>query len=654
MIRRFLFAALALLAVLTPSLAEERIERFVSDVAVQKNGDLIVTETIQVWAEGRQIRRGILRDFPTVYHRADGSRVEVGFDVQSVMRDNQYEAFTTERMANGVRIRIGSAGVSLNTGSHTYEIKYRTTRQIGFFKSYDELYWNATGTGWTFPIDVAEARITLPEGVPIIQNAIYTGPQGAHGKDAVVVEQQRGRIVFRTTSRLPVANGLTVAAGWEKGVVAEPTNMQRIEAMFGDDPALKPAAIGGGLVIGFYLIAWLCIGRDPRRGTIIPLFGPPEGMSAAGVRFVRQMGMDNRVFAAGIVGLGVNRCLKMFDRGTSQSLRHVKDGHPADLAEKALEAKLFAEGATLELTPSKHERIAASRLELYETLKEIYGGLFRNNFWVAGIGLGCGVIATVAIIVAYGDSYDTAMPGIFAGVLIPLNPILIGCGMMSGGRRLAGPRGMTRLLIGAAVAVLAVAFGIAVLVHHIGSGYAIVPGLVPYVLAAFGGFGFAWMQAPSREGRRIMDQIDGFKQYLSVAEEDRLEFLNPPKKTPELFERFLPYAIALDVENSWANRFTEVLAAAGVGVAVSAWYSASQNTLSSDRASQVDHITSFTDRIGDTLSQAIASAATPPGSSSSTSSWSSGGSSFSSDSGGGSSGGGDSGGGGGGGGGSGW
>src|SRR5882762_7275357 len=147
MIRRLLFAALTLAAALTPglvtpSLAEERIERFVSDVAVQRNGDLIVTETIQVWAEGRQIKRGILRDFPTTYHRADGSRVEVGFDVQYVMRDGQYENYTTERMANGVRIRIGSAERTVNTGSHLYIIKYRTTRQIGFLQSYDELYWN--------------------------------------------------------------------------------------------------------------------------------------------------------------------------------------------------------------------------------------------------------------------------------------------------------------------------------------------------------------------------------------------------------------------------------------------------------------------------------------------------------------------------------
>ena len=69
-------------------------------------------------------------------------------------------------------------------------IRYRTTRQIGFFDDFDELYWNATGTGWTFPIDFAEARITLPDKVEFKQTALYTGPQGAQGKDATVVEQQ--------------------------------------------------------------------------------------------------------------------------------------------------------------------------------------------------------------------------------------------------------------------------------------------------------------------------------------------------------------------------------------------------------------------------------------------------------------------------------
>jgi uncharacterized membrane protein YgcG len=635
--RRILLAALVAAAALTQAQAEERIERFISEVDVQRNGDLIVTESIQVWAEGRQIKRGILRDFPTTYRRADGSRVEVGFEIQFVTRDGAYENYVTERMANGVRIRIGRADGSINTGSHLYVIKYRTTRQIGFFEKYNELYWNATGTGWTFPIDMAEARIHLPENVSITQSAIYTGPQGARGRDATIVEQKPGFIVFRTTKPLPVANGLTVAAGWPKGVVHEPTQVQKIEAMLKDDPALLAAGVGGGLVIGFYLLAWFLVGRDPRKGTIIPLFGPPKGMSAAGVGFVHGMGMDKRTFAAAIVGLGVNGRLKLVDRGETPVLRHLKSGKPADAAEQAVETALFASRSSVELDQANHETISGAHHQLHDALRGAYGGLFRNNFWLSGLGFAVVVAATAAIVLRYGESYSAVAQGIFFGIFIPLIPLMIAAAVVRSGWREGGGRGQNRMLIGLVVGMAAVAIGIGFLTYNIGFGPAIWPAMVPYVLAVLASLGFRWLQAPNKEGRGLMDQIDGFKQYLSVAEEDRLEFLNPPKKTPELFERFLPYAIALNVENSWANRFTGVLAAAGVGAAVSSWYDG--------RDFSADRMSSFTERVSDNLSRTIASASTPPGSS---------GGSDSGSSGGGSSGGGSSGGGGGGGGGSGW
>ena len=119
------------------------------------------------------------------------------------------------------------ADVFLDNGEHDYEIKYRTTRQIGFFADYDELYWNATGNGWPFAIDLAEARIHLPEAARFIQTAFYTGPQGASGKDARVVSEQPGTVVFRTTQVLPPNNGLTVAAAWPKGIVTPPADTQR-------------------------------------------------------------------------------------------------------------------------------------------------------------------------------------------------------------------------------------------------------------------------------------------------------------------------------------------------------------------------------------------------------------------------------------------
>src|SRR5262249_40191997 len=104
---RIALALALVLAALNPAGAVERILRFVSDVTVERNGDLAVTETIAVQAEGNQIRRGILREFPTTYRRRDGARVVVDFDVLSVTRDGAAEPWTTEQLSNGVRVRIG-------------------------------------------------------------------------------------------------------------------------------------------------------------------------------------------------------------------------------------------------------------------------------------------------------------------------------------------------------------------------------------------------------------------------------------------------------------------------------------------------------------------------------------------------------------------
>ena len=132
-LRRAALALLVLLAGLAPATGAERIPSFISDVKVLTNSDLLVTETIRIQAEGDAFKHGLLRDFPTTYTRRNGTRVRVGFDVQSVTRDGVREAFTTERKGNGVEVRIGDPDVMLSFGRHEYLIRYLTTRQIGFF-----------------------------------------------------------------------------------------------------------------------------------------------------------------------------------------------------------------------------------------------------------------------------------------------------------------------------------------------------------------------------------------------------------------------------------------------------------------------------------------------------------------------------------------
>jgi uncharacterized membrane protein YgcG len=638
---RTAFAVAILVTASAPAFAVERILHFISDVRVEKNSDLLVTETIRVQAEGREIRRGILRDFPTRYAGRDGRRVEVGFEVLSVTRDGRPENYSIEGLSNGVRVRIGSGDRTVPMGPNTYVIRYRTTRQIGFFDTFDELYWNATGTGWTFPIDVAEARITLPEPVNFTRTAIYTGPQGAKGTDARIVEQRPGFIVFRTTRPLPARNGLTVAAGWEKGIITPPTQTQLARYWLSDNLPAVTAGIGLLLLLGYYLFAWFRVGRDPNRGTIIPLFVPPKGMSAPAVRYVYEMGFDDRAFSAGILDLAVHGGVKLNDTGSQMQLTEVQGARDVSPPVARMANELFRGSKTLLLDNVNHAKIGAAKTELEQRLKALYQkAMFTNNYGWSSIGVLLWAVFTAAIALSVFLTYGGELGGaMLFGTAFAAPAISVMTAFVLG--LVSGQTGLLTFLFGF---LFAGAFAIAGLAVLLGATYEAtksifnlytVAMLMPVLTAPLVALAFYILKAPTVQGRNVMDEIEGFKQYLGVAEEDRLNHLHPPEKTPELFERYLPYAVALDVENRWAERFAGVLAAAAAaGAATAAWYSG-------DRFSDNDW-GGFASRVGSSLASTVASASTAPGSS--------GGSGGSS----GSSGGGSSGGGGGGGGGSGW
>ena len=209
---------------------------------------------------------------------------------------------------------------------------------------------------------------------------------------------------------------------------------------------------------------------------------------------------------------------------------------------------------------------------------------------------------------AYGVSYGDNAQGIVAGMSIPLIPLMIAAPVIRV-RLAAGRRpGHDRMLIGLIVAVVFIRIGVAIVSYNAGFGPAIWPAMVPYALAPLAALGFRWLQAPSREGRRVMDQIDGFKQYLSVAEEDRLEFLNPPKKTPELFE-----TLSALCHRAATSR------TAGPTASPACWRPRASAPRcrpgTTARNSAPTRASSFTERVSDNLSRTISSASTPPGSS---------------------------------------
>ncbi len=309
---RALFAAL-LLSLPFSSLAEEYIESFHSDIEVQRNGDLRVTETIVVRAEGKSIRRGIFRDFPTRYTTAKGRSMSVGFEVLSVQRDGRTEPYHIKNQSNGKRLYIGDPNIYLSPGFYEYQIQYLTTRQLGFFDDFDELYWNVTGNGWAYRIDRASARVTLPEFVTDFQLGGYTGPQGSTAQNLRYRRSTSNQAYFESSQPLDRGEGLTIVAGWPKGLVDEPSASQR-RAWFFED--YQPALIAGGGVLAlfaYYLTLWQWYGRDPESGVIIPRYQPPAGYSPASMRFVQNMGYDKKCFTSAIINLSAKGATEIND-----------------------------------------------------------------------------------------------------------------------------------------------------------------------------------------------------------------------------------------------------------------------------------------------------------------------------------------------------
>jgi uncharacterized membrane protein YgcG len=602
--------ALLILVAATSAQAEERIQRFISDVQVQKDSSLEVTETIDVRAEHDRINRGIYRDFPTRYRGRNGSQVRVGFTFRGATMDGMSVHAWTETIPNGVRVLTGTDEM-IPIGDHRYVIRYSTTRQVGRFKDFDELYWNATGSGWEFPIDVAEARIRLPEAVRFGQRAAYTGGQGSTSSNATVAGEKPGEILFRTTQPLGPREGLTVAVVFPKGVVNAPDEQKYWLTDYG------PLAVGAaGLLglLGYFFLAWKRVGRDPREGTVVPIFSPPDDLTPAAMRYVSKMGADDRTFAAALIDMGVRGHIRMVeeDGGWLSSdktrLERVASTEPLPTDEEAALRELAMTGETIVMEQKNHAKFAASQKALGTVLKNKYEGkLFHKNWgWaLTGIILVFGAVwLSSAAVVAATDGGQIWLIGVGIG-LLALAVVLVA--LMQG----TSQTGKCLLTVGAFICgSLAFATGAPIFFQALNSGWwqpLVLPLLaLPVALSAF-----AWIDAPTKEGRAVLDRIAGFKQYLSITERERLDRMHPPEDTPELFERYLPYAVALGVENRWADRFANVLAAASAaqgGRQGFGWYSGSSDPWSNPGR--------FVNAMGSSLSSAVSSASSAPGSSS--------------------------------------
>jgi uncharacterized membrane protein YgcG len=597
------------------AIAREAITSFRSDVTILQDASLVVRETITVIAEGNQIKRGIVREFPTSYKDRYGHRFRVNFEVQSVRRGGQAEPWHTEKRSNGVALYVGSADVVLERGEHQFEIIYRTTRQIGYHDDFDELYWNVTGNGWRLPIEKVVYTLNLPGQSRAIQIAAYTGASGEAGKDYRLTDDTQGLVRVATTRSFAEGEGLTVAVSFPQGLIHRPDAGEKTNLFLRDNAGILAGLIGLVVILGYYLFFWDRSGRDPEGGAIIPRFKPPEGFSPAAARFVYKMSYDRKAFSSAVINMAVKGYLEIDEEGDEFTLRQI--GTSSDMltrGEHRIASRLFSASDQITLVNENHT-IVARAISAFETgLKSEYQHTYfitNLKFFIGGL-----VLTTLSIFAVAIMNANLSPPPItiaVMGITCALAAATAVFTLNFQNRKTVPQVNFASLLSSRSFkyAVIALVFFPQVAIGTVLTGE--LGTAVPLLGLAFGlvnGVFLVLLKAPTQMGRSILDEIEGFRLYLGVAEQDRLNQLNPPEKTAELFEKFLPFALALDLENAWSEKFTDVLAAAGAAgeeyhprwYRGRRWHSGSVGSFSSD--------------LNSTFSNAIASSAVAPGSSS--------------------------------------
>lgn len=504
LLRRVFAVAFLALGLALSAFAQEEIRWFSVEIDVEQDGDIVVTETIAVNVEGREIRRGIFRDLPANYlDNETGGELPYRYDILSVQRDGEREPYSRETTFNAVQIRIGDPDIFLERREHVYELRYRVKNAIRHAETYDELYWNITGSYWQFPITSASARVTFPGGANAREVNVYTGGLGSTDRYADY-QFSAGVHQFATTQPLQEREGLTVSLILEKGIIDPPSLGDESWLWWARYGSLTALAGSFFALLIFYYRSFDRVGRDPAKGPVFPQYEPPEGYSPAAAHHIYHRGFSgHEALTATLMYLSAKGFMRI-DVEPGHKTRTTLTKRANEAAEslspetRMLFEDLFGSNETVDLG----EKYDASFTAAYNAFKSDVTKTFGASYfkWNAGYVVAGGVLSVLAIVFAilqfsFWSVWHTA--GIVA--LVALNLLFM------------------------------------------------------YL-----------MPAPTRRGQEVRTHLEGFRLYMQKAEQLQLNSVEigseaPPPMTVERYETFLPYAVALGVEKPWTKHFERLI-----------------------------------------------------------------------------------------------
>jgi uncharacterized membrane protein len=509
------FLRILLLVVLAPlpALAREySVQSFNAQITVKTDGTIEVTEIIETRFVGSY--HGIYRTIPVEYTTPQGLNYTLLVEPLSVTDDDFHELnYDQSRQGRNLKFKITVPGA--RDATRTVILRYRVLDALRFFENHDELYWNVTGNDWDVPIQSARAQIELPAGVSGLRAIAYTGTFGSRTQDAEV-SINGNTVMIQASHSLGFHGGLTAVVGWDKGFVHEPGVSQKVVLFLRSNwPLFLPIV---ALAIMLYL--WWTRGRDPERDSITVQYEPPDKLTPAECGTLVDNEATMRDITATLVDLAVKGFLSIEQTDESHLLGlthnkgyifHLKQPAtqwaPARPHEQEMLAGLFDDGASTSV------KLSDLQNSFYTHLPAIRDRIFNSLM---------------------ADGYYLHRPD-------TVRAAYIGAGVVLGAILIAGG------------GALAIATGVARLTWTIAG---IATGAVICIVGWF-------MPARTIQGARTYAKVLGFEDFLGRVESDRIEKL---EKTPELFEKFLPYAMALHVEKKWVQAF------AGIAMQPPQWY----------------------------------------------------------------------------------
>ncbi len=488
----------------------EHITNFLVQIVIQDDSVIHVRERI-AYDFGTAQKHGIYRDIPYEYQARGGFYTLRFSDISVTNESGTLYPFTTSKESDNFRIKIGDPNV-LITGAHTYILDYTVKRALNFYTDHVELYWNAIGYGWQVPIVSSQVEVSLAGKTPgHAQVACFTGALGSHGQNCTFSLTTRNGAVVTTSKALQPGEGLTIVYGFEPELVSQPGLFEAIKDIVQDNGILGlPFAVFG---LMYYI--WRRFGKDPQgKSTVVPQFDLPKDMGPLELGVILDESIDRQDLASEIMYLAeqgyiritkeTSKILGLFNT-TDYTLEKITNPpETLSFASKKMFDMVFHLGPVVHLSDFKGNSYFYNQLQ--DLKRDVFKNLTDRGYFVHNPVVVKGVWTGA---------------GIFAGAVLTfsLGPFFGTYGVISG-----------------------IASGIIILL-----------------------FGLR-MPVRTKLGVEKKAYAAGLKYYMNVAEKARLEFLNAPDKTPEHFQRFLPFAIALGVEKAWAEQFKDIT------MAQPAWY----------------------------------------------------------------------------------